>query len=57
MMTDVLLALLAIEIPVVGFALLLEVRNALAYHFAGLATQLEGLATQLERGGVKVHVV
>jgi hypothetical protein len=57
MMTDVLLALLAIEIPVVGFVLLREVRNAFAYHFAGLATQLESLATQLESGGVKVHVV
>jgi hypothetical protein len=50
MMTDALLALLAIEIPVVGFVLLREVRNAFAYHFAGLATQLES-------GGVKVHVV
>jgi len=57
MMTDVLLALLAIEIPVVGFVLLREVRNAFAYHFAGLATQLERLATQLDSGGVKVHVV
>jgi hypothetical protein len=57
MMTDVLLALLAIEIPVIGFVLLREVRNAFAYHFAGLATQLESLATQLESGGVKVHVV
>ena len=57
MMTDVLLALLAIEIPVIGFVLLREVRNAFAYHFAGLATQLESLATQLESAGVKVHVV
>jgi hypothetical protein len=56
MMTDVLLALLAIEIPVVGFVLLREVRNAFAYHFAGLATQLESLATQLEIDGVRVHV-
>jgi hypothetical protein len=53
----VLLALLAIEIPVVGFVLLREVRNAFAYHFAGLGTQLESLATQLEMDGVKVHVV
>ena len=57
MMTDVLPALLAIEIPVFGFVLLREVRNVFAYHFAGIATQLESLATQLESVGVKVHVV
>ena len=49
-MTDVLLALLAIEVPVIAFMLWRGMRNAFAYHFAGLATQLEV-------GGVKVHVV
>ena len=49
MMTNVLLGLLAIEIPVVGFMLWREMLNTFAYHFAGLATQLER--------GVKVHVV
>ena len=48
-MTDMLLALLAIEIPVIGFILWREVRNAFAYHFYGLATQLE-------KGVVKVRV-
>src|SRR5262249_11991369 len=41
MMTDVLLAVLAIEVPVVGFILWREMVNTFAYHFAGLATRLE----------------
>ena len=49
MMTDVLLAVLAIEVPVVGFMLWREMLNTFAYHFAGLATRLER--------GVNVHVI
>jgi hypothetical protein len=48
--TTWLLLVLMIEIPVVGFILVREVRDAFAYHFAGLAAQLE-------TGNVKVHVV
>jgi hypothetical protein len=52
-MTDLatwLLLVLAIDIPVVGFILLREVKYAFGFHFAVLATQLE-------QGAVKVHVV
>ena len=48
--TTWLLLALVIEIPLVGFFLLREIRNAFAYHFAGLAAQLE-------TGNVKVRVV
>jgi hypothetical protein len=49
MMTDVLLAVLAIEVPVVGFMLWREMLNTFAYHFSGLATRLER--------GVNVHAI